>query len=195
MVNLQSLTRIDEMATQILDITSQTNLLSLNAAIEAARAGEAGRGFAVVAGEIGDLANSSSSTATQIQVICSETKANIGKVQNCFDNIVSFMQEDVQTQFQAFDTAANEYSVSIEEIQEIIKGIERSAASFVDAVASIRRQINEVQNIPAASIISTGDILEKVSKMEATTDELSAIADANHENAISIRDIVGRFSV
>lgn len=41
--NLNSLTKIDEMANQILDITSQTNLLSLNASIEAARAGEAGK--------------------------------------------------------------------------------------------------------------------------------------------------------
>ena len=96
MEELQSLMRIDEMASQILDITSQTNLLSLNASIEAARVGEAGKGFAVVAGEIGNLASNSSKTATDIQAICNETKNNISHVKTCFDQIIFFLQNDVQ---------------------------------------------------------------------------------------------------
>lgn len=57
--SLNELSKINQLATEILSIANKTNLLSLNASIEAARAGEAGKGFAVVAGEIGTLADTS----------------------------------------------------------------------------------------------------------------------------------------
>lgn len=194
MLNLQSLTRIDDMAKQILSITSQTNMLSLNASIEAARAGETGKGFAVVAGEIGNLASSSSQTATEIQSICNETKINIEKIQTCFDNIVSFLQSDVQTQFEDFVRATDEYDLSIGEIQTIIKEIKQSANVFAEVVSNIRNQIEEVQNMPGSASVSTEEIISKVEQIEKMTEELSVVVNVNQDNAISIRKIVERFS-
>ncbi len=194
MVDLQSLTQIDEMATQILDITRQTNLLSLNASIEAARAGEAGSGFAVVAGEIGNLAQDSSETATNIQSICSETKQNIAKVQKCFDDIINFMENNILTQFKDFVSSTNEYNMFTTQIKDIIVEISNGSNTFVQSVQDIQARIDAVQNNPMNGDISTEAILERVEQTKQTTKNLSDIVNVNEENASSIREIVNRFS-
>ena len=161
MEELQTLMRIDDMVSQILDITSQTNLLSLNASIEAARAGEAGKGFAVVAGEIGNLATNSSETATQIQAICDETKNNISHVKQCFDQVILFLQSDVQTQFAEFENTTKDYYNSVKDIQSIISDIAEASGTFVDTVQNIQSQIREVSNVPDSENVRSQDILEK----------------------------------
>ncbi len=67
--------RINEMTTQIADISSRTNLLALNATIEAARAGEAGRGFNIVAGEVKQLSQLSAKAADEIRSLVEEMGA------------------------------------------------------------------------------------------------------------------------
>lgn len=192
--NLESLMRIDDMAKQILDITEQTNLLSLNASIEAARAGEAGKGFAVVAGEIGNLANSSSRTATEIQAICNETKTNIGKVQMCVNDVISFLKNDIQSQFETLVTSTNDYYDSIKDIQATISEIDQASNVFVNAVSEIHTQIAGVQNVPDGGSVRSEDVLAKATQTTRTTEEMVAIVGQNKENADSIKRIVGKFS-
>lgn len=194
MEELQSLMRIDEMASQILDITSQTNLLSLNASIEAARVGEAGKGFAVVAGEFGNLASNSSKTATDIQAICNETKNNISHVKTCFDQIIFFLQNDVQTQFTELVQETQDYYQSIQEIQVIISEIAEESETFVNTVQNIQNQIHAISDVPDSDHISSQDILEKARQTEETTQEMSVIVNHNKENALEINNIVERFS-
>lgn len=194
LLKLQSLSRIEDMVNQIIEITNQTNLLSLNASIEASRAGEAGKGFAVVAGEIGKLASSSSETATEIQNICNETKINISSVKECFNNIIEFMQKDVQKQFEEYVDAANEYSTSIEEIRTIIADINEASNGFVVSVNDIRKQIEEVKSDPNNESVSTEGILEKLSQISSSTERLMEVMHANQKNSVAIRKIVDDFS-
>jgi len=68
---------ISSFVSTIEQITSQINLLSLNASIEAARAGDAGRGFAVVANEVRLLAENTEKTAQDIRLLVSSIASQV----------------------------------------------------------------------------------------------------------------------
>ena len=194
MVNLQSLTRINDMAQKILEIANQTNLLSLNASIEAARAGEQGRGFAVVAQEIGTLASNSSTTAKQISDICGEINTNIKNVQDCVDDIISFMETDVADKFKQFVGIANEYGGSVEDIRVAIGEIEETSTGFVASVTSIRERMDIIRTASGENEIGVGDIVNKIEQTNSTAEELQNVGKTNQSNAQAISQIVERFS-
>lgn len=194
MVNLQSMTRINDMTQQILDIANQTNLLSLNASIEAARAGEQGRGFAVVAQEIGTLASNSSATARQISDICGEINTNIKNVQDCIDDIISFMERDVTDKFKEFVQIANEYSVSVDDIRGAMDEIEETSEGFVSSVASIRERMDVIRSASGENEIGVGDIVNKIEQTNLTAEELENVGRTNEDNALAISAIVDKFA-
>ncbi|MCX4341469.1 MAG: methyl-accepting chemotaxis protein [Lachnospiraceae bacterium] len=193
MKNLQSLMKINEMATQILDITSQTNLLSLNASIEAARAGEAGRGFAVVAGEIGSLAENSSDTANQIQAICKDANKSIESVKVCFEDIIAFMETDVSERFQEFATMAEQYGAVVKDIREVIQSIHDKAFVFSESAGNIRDQINNVRMASGDNEQGVNEIVVKNDQTTQIADSIIRIADTNQTNVDEIKDIVSMF--
>ncbi|MBP5659827.1 MAG: methyl-accepting chemotaxis protein, partial [Lachnospiraceae bacterium] len=114
---LEAVEKINELADSIMEITEQTNLLSLNASIEAARAGESGRGFAVVAGEIGQLAEQSKNTALRIQQIVEASNQSVINVREQVNKLIDLIKTDVVESFGSFSAQSKEYDTGITTIQ------------------------------------------------------------------------------
>lgn len=192
--NLSALEKINEMANQILDITDQTNLLSLNASIEAARAGELGKGFAVVAGEIGKLADGSAKTVADIQAICTDANSSIEQVKKCFEEVIRFLEGDVSGKFAEFSVIAQNYEAAVEEIESAIGNIGSTTQKFVQSVNSISGHVSIVSEASSNNEIGVENIVDKNNLTTRTADDITKAAETNRAEAGEIQKIVERFS-
>ena len=156
-----SVTKISQAATLITEISSQTNLLSLNASIEAARAGEAGKGFAVVAEEIGNLATQSANTATEINDIIKELTGNSEK-----------SMQLMQTMNEAAALQVN----TLESTREMFHGLKDALQACVDAVTTITDRISVI-NAQRDKVTEDIETLNRLATDNAaSTEETSAMS-------------------
>lgn len=172
--------QIGDITGEIEDISSQTNLLSLNASIEAARAGEAGRGFEVVASEIRELAVKSAQAAKSIAVIANNLLEESSESVKMVEELSSNSSEQSKT-LEDTTRKFEQLMKRINETREETKVISEKA----DEVNSARMAVNDtVQDLSAIS-------QENAASAEETTASMTNLGENISQLPISAETVQG----
>ena len=189
----KSVDRVNDLTDEILSISSQTNLLSLNASIEAARAGEAGRGFAVVADEISQLANSSREAANNIQTINNMVVEAVRDLTDSANSIVNYINENILPDYEGFVSAGKQYNEDAIHVNEVVTRFNDMSDNLKQLMDSITGSINGINSAVEESAKGTTNVATNTSDLVKEIDEISNAMNDNRQIAGNLTEEAERF--
>ena len=162
------------------NIADRTSILALNASIQAAMAGDAGYGFAVVAEEVQRLAESSSNSTKQIEMLVKSIQSEIKDVSNRMDESISKVVQGSQLADGAFSKLQEIESVS-NQLADLIESITQAAAQQVQMSEGVVR-----------SMVQVGQISDETSM---ASQETASLMNTLSNTAKNLREAVEVFKV
>lgn len=168
---------INDLTNEILAISEQTTLLSLNASIEAARAGEAGKGFAVVANEIRALADSSNDTANKIQEISAMVTGAVNELSANANNMIEFVNTDVMKDYDMLVDTVDQYNTDASSFDEILSKFYNNTDQLSQTMTEMAESINQI----AVTIEESSHAIENVASNSTELVESMGMINGNME--------------
>lgn len=174
---IENARKVKKISEGIMDISEQTNLLSLNASIESARAGELGKGFAVVADEIRKLADETNDLTVDITKIVKLLENNALKANNVIGDVADSIKEE---------------NIIIDETMENFSSMERYIDNLNNVMNNIISNTNDVVRFNKNIIDHVAQLSASSEEVNACTEEALNINESNRAKTVDTREIMDR---
>lgn len=184
--------KVSNIVSVIEEISSETNLLSLNASIEAARAGDAGKGFAVVAQEIRVLSDNTNTELENIKQIISSLVEECRYCVQASGTIV----EDNAKQKEEIKAVLDEFGSLDEQIQKTAEKadeIEELVTAMIELNDDITKSSNSLTDVSAANAAATEEMNANIEELNAMMNGVSEMAGNMNEESDGLKEALSFF--
>lgn len=191
----KSVEEINLLTENIISITEQTNLLSLNASIEAARAGDAGKGFAVVANEIGQLASDSAEAAVKIKNVSSTVITSVEDLASEAHKMLEFMDKVAMGGYNKLLETSDDYSKDAEEFHAMMEHFADDSMNLKQTMDGIKENMSAISIAVEESTRGVVNVSEMSSELSSGMKDIENKADINKQIVDQLEGEVGKFKL